>query len=105
MSKFKTLEEAQEAFDALTAEHAELQKTAAQQDADLKEKDQIIAEIRASKVSKSSLPEFTLNKVAYEVTAASANVDGKIVTAEEICKNKELQTLLVEGGYGIIRKK
>lgn len=104
MSKFKSLEEAQDAFDSLSKDHIALKETCDEQESIINDQKALITEIRGAKTA-SSAPSFTLNKETYVVKAASFNWEGKTVTASELCKNKELQAKLIEAGVGFIELK
>lgn len=103
MEKFKTLEEAQEAFNAKAEELKKVLAENEQLKADSTEKDAIIADIRGKKTVQEK-PNFTLDKQNYEVSVKSASWNGKVITAEEICKNKSLQKELIEAEVGFIEK-
>lgn len=101
MAKFKTLQEAQEAFDAQSEELGKVSAENKQLKADLDEKDEIIASIRGAKTA-ASKPNFTLNKKTYEVDVKSTSWNKTVITAEEICADKNLQAELIEAGVGFI---
>lgn len=104
MAKFKNIDEAEAAFEQLEKEHADLVKTNKKLEADLKEKDGIIADIRSAKTKGGGKPSFTFQKETYEVGAKEASWNGKIITAEQICKDSKLQAELIEAGVGFITK-
>lgn len=91
--KFKTLEEAQAAFDAKVQE--------------CNEQTEVIAELRKSltevKKEKSVGKVFVEhNKKKYEVTAVKFNHAGKDFTAADLKDNKDLIKELVELGVGFL---
>lgn len=95
MGKFKNLDEAQTAFDALEKESIQ--------------KDEVIAELRkdltAVKKEKSVGKVIVEhNKEKYAVEAVKFNHGGKDYTAEDLKTNKELTKELVELGVGFLVK-
>lgn len=126
MKDFKSIEEAQEAFKKQGEELDTIQSQLTQCQSDLKtaksdlsesekklkaananitELQQIIADIRSSKSTEGSKPYFKQDKDTYDVLAKSAHWNGKIVTAEQICKDKQLQTELIKANVGFIVKR
>lgn len=95
MGKFKTLDEAQAAFDA--------------QEKELAQANEVIVELRTSLTAvkkEKSVGKVIVehNKEKYAVEAAKFNHGGKDYTAEDLKTNKELTKELVELGVGFLVK-
>lgn len=80
------------------------EKTIAQQAADLKEKDQVIADMRTSSKGKGEVPSFVhTDKKRYGVYVKSTSWKHKLISAEDICKDKDLQKALIAARVGFIK--
>jgi arginine deiminase len=91
--KFKTLEEAQAAHDAIEKELADANEVIADLRKDLTE---VKKQKSAGKVF------IDHNKKKYEVTAQKFSHSGKEYTADDLKANKELTKELVELGVGFL---
>jgi len=101
----KNLEEALEAIKKLEEEKASLSAENKKLKADNKELNALVKEVRASKSESSSKPSFKNDDGEFEVTAASFNHNGEVITAEQICGDEKLQAELIEAKCGFIVKK
>lgn len=82
---------------------ASLDEKNKQQAADLDELREAFNELRSSKTVAKN-PEFTLNKRTFKVLTASFRHKQKVVTAEELVKNKDLQVELIGLQSGVIQE-
>lgn len=92
----ETLEQALKAI-------AEKDASIKQLTADLAEQMELVAELRKGSV-KAAKPSFTLKGKTYEVEAGQFKHGEEIITAAQLCDNKELQAELVEMGVGFIKE-
>ena len=95
MGKFKTLEEAQEAYNAL-------EKESIQKDEVIAELRKDLTEVKKEKSVGKVFVESKKTKKKYAVEAAKFNHGGKDYTAEDLKKNPELVEELVELGVGFL---
>jgi seryl-tRNA synthetase len=91
---------------ALEAEVKELKKQVKQLNADLKEKDQIIKEIRSASPSAAAEKTFELDGAEYCIAAfGEAKWKGQLINADQIVKDSKLQAELIKAKVGFITKK
>jgi hypothetical protein len=95
VGKFKTVEEAQAAFDAQEKELAQANEVIAELRKDL-------TEVKKEKSVGKVFVESKKTKKKYAVEAAKFNHGGKDYTAEDLKKNPELVEELVELGVGFL---
>jgi hypothetical protein len=98
----KSYKELEEGFDALKLEHEALAKINAELQAVITDAP-AVAEIEAPKKPELSKKTFTVDKVKYGFAFAAINLDGTVITNEDVLNSPELQKQLVEMGSGFIK--
>lgn len=116
MKEFKSLKEAQDAFDNLSTENSAtleqnksltetndaLSKEVLQKNADIDELNTIIKDLRTSTPSVGGQKAFEFGGKVKVITADKFKFGREEYTADDVLKNKDLQAALVKGKVGFI---